>query len=180
MTNPSPDSDAPRAWVAVVSRAHVQRGVAGGFTQVCHGKRAPLERMRAGDWLVYYSPTTEFRGGEVLRAFTALGRIQSAHSYRLDTGDGFVPHRKHVAYLDGTRGAPIAPLLSRLHFVQQNRNWGMLARRGHFEIDAHDLQLIARAMGCDLTVQKAPETEGAVVTPRARPRRARPRPAPRA
>lgn len=26
-------------WVGVVSKEHVQRGVTGGFCQVCHGKK---------------------------------------------------------------------------------------------------------------------------------------------
>lgn len=33
-----------KAWIAVVSRAHVMRGVEGGFAQLCHGKRSPLAR----------------------------------------------------------------------------------------------------------------------------------------
>jgi hypothetical protein len=62
------------AWLGVVSRAHVQRGVAGDFAQLCHGKALPLRRMRRGDWLVYYSPSIE-GGGAPLRAFTALGQL---------------------------------------------------------------------------------------------------------
>lgn len=150
MKNRSILSVGTRAWVGVVSQAHVARGVAGGFAQVCHGKRAPLERMRAGDWLVYYSPSTEFRGGEPLRAFTALGRLLSEHAYEYDMGDGFVPYRKDVAYAAHAQAASLEALRAELHFIQRNPNWGMLARRGHFEIDAHDLELIASAMGCDL------------------------------
>jgi hypothetical protein len=60
-------------WLGVVSKQHVQRGVSGGFAQVCHGKAQPLRRMKAGDWLVYYSPALEM-GGTPLRAFTALGQ----------------------------------------------------------------------------------------------------------
>src|SRR5262249_6246371 len=71
----------PRAWVGVVSRAHVRRGVAGGFAQLSHGKRAPLARMNVGDWLVYYSPRTDFPDGAPLRAFTALGRIVGQDVY---------------------------------------------------------------------------------------------------
>ena len=43
-------------WIGTVSQEHVLRGVAGGFCQVCHGKAAPLNRMKRGDWLLYYSP----------------------------------------------------------------------------------------------------------------------------
>ena len=41
-------------WVGVVSKEHVQRGVKGGFCQVCHGKKGPLNRMKKGDYLLYY------------------------------------------------------------------------------------------------------------------------------
>ena len=34
---------------------HVMRGQAGGFAQVCHGKRS-LSRIIKGDYLIYYSP----------------------------------------------------------------------------------------------------------------------------
>jgi hypothetical protein len=150
MNNPLTLSKRAHAWLAVVSRAHVERGTAGGFAQVCHGKRAPLERMQPGDWLAYYSPTTEFRGGQPLRAFTAIGRVLSADAYPFDMGGGFVPFRKDVAYARDTHEAEIDPLLPQLHFAQRTPNWGMLARRGHFEIDAHDLTVIATAMGCAL------------------------------
>jgi hypothetical protein len=88
-----------RYWLGVVSRAHVERGVAGGFAQLCHGKAAPLRRMRAGDWLIYYSPKTEMRpDAPKLQAFTALGRLVDERVYEVDLGDGWVPHRRDVRY----------------------------------------------------------------------------------
>jgi EVE domain len=135
----------PRAWVGVVSRSHVRRGVAGGYAQLNHGKRAPLERMNAGDWLVYYSPRTDFPDGEPLRAFTAIGRIVGERVYTFDMGGGFVPYRRDVAYVKGAREAPVADLA--LRFITGNPNWGMFARRGHFEIEMADLEQIAAAMG---------------------------------
>jgi len=74
-----------KAWLGVVSRAHVRRGVAGGFAQLCHGKAQPLRRMQGGDWLVYYSPTLEM-GGAPLRAFTAIGRVEESEVYSHDMG----------------------------------------------------------------------------------------------
>ncbi|MFT3767519.1 MAG: EVE domain-containing protein [Minicystis sp.] len=139
----------PRAWVGVVSRAHVLRGVEGGFAQLCHGKHGPLARMSVGDWLVYYSPSTELGGGSPLRAFTAIGRVVGERPYRFDMGGGFVPHRRDVAYAPAKREARVQALGSRLHFVRDNPSWGMLARRGHFEIDLHDAALIAEALGVE-------------------------------
>jgi hypothetical protein len=123
------------------------RGVAGGFAQVCHGKQAPLMRMQTDDWFVYYSPATELGAGEPLRAFTAIGRVQERAAYRFDMGEGFVPFRRDIRYVQGAQHVALATLTSRLHFTQRGSNWGMLARRGHFEIDLHDLSLIAGAMG---------------------------------
>ena len=136
-----------RAWVGVVSRAHVRRGVAGGFAQLCHGKRGPLARMSVGDWLVYYSPTTEFPAGAALRAFTALGRVVGENAYAVDMGGGFVPYRREIAYASDVREVPISEVASELAFVTSHANWGVLARRGHFEIGLADLGRIAAAMG---------------------------------
>jgi hypothetical protein len=142
---PAP-SHGPRAWVGVVSRAHVLRGVQGGFAQLCHGRHAPLDRMQLGDWLVYYSPTTEFRSGTALRAFTAVGRVVGERSYPFDMGGGFVPYRRTVAYERSDAPVPAKALAAQLHFMCSGSNWGMRARRGHFEIDLHDLELIASAL----------------------------------
>jgi hypothetical protein len=147
-------SESPRAFIGVVSRSHVARGVAGGFAQLCHGKHAPLARMRPGDFLVYYSPRTDLDAGEPLRAFTAMGRVTGEASYRFDMGDGFVPHRREIAYFRA-REVLLDTITRELHFTQTP--WGLAARRGHFEIDAHDLDVIARAMEVpNATLGRAP------------------------
>jgi hypothetical protein len=148
MTAPEPRTDRPpRAWVGVVSRAHVVRGVAGGFAQLCHGRRGPLARMQAGDWLVYYSPRTDFPDGPPLRAFTAIGRVVGERAYAVDMGGGFVPYRLDIAYLKAVREVPIREVAAGLEFITGRANWGMLARRGHFEIGTSDLHRIGAAMG---------------------------------
>src|SRR5205085_7742506 len=129
-------------WVGVVSRTHVLRGVAGGFAQLCHGKRAPLMQMNVGDWLVYYSPTTDFPGGAPLRAFTALGAVVGKHAYVFDMGDGFVPYRLDIAYRKEVCEVPVRSVASELEFITSRASWGMLARRGHFEIEMADLDRI--------------------------------------
>lgn len=149
-----------RAWVGVVSRAHVLRGIAGGFAQLCHGKQQPLARMRFGDWLVYYSPSTEFGGGAALRAFTAIGQIVGDRAYEFDMGGGFVPFRRNVSYETGVRDVAVSDVASKLHFIQRNQNWGMLARRGHFEIDLHDFQVIAKAMRAQSNAERCESLTG--------------------
>ena len=41
-----------RNWLAVASANHVRKGRAEGFMQVCHGKLAPLRRIKPGDLVV--------------------------------------------------------------------------------------------------------------------------------
>ena len=135
-----------RSWIAVASRAHVRQGLAGGFMQVCHGKAAPLRRMCAGDAVAYYSPTDVLGDRKPVQAFTALGVLCAAQPYEVDMGHGFVPWRRDVDWADA-REALIGPLLPELDFSRGRRNWGYAMRFGYFEISAHDLGVIAAAMG---------------------------------
>lgn len=137
-------NESKRVWVGVISRAHALRGVEGGFTQVCHGKRAPLARMRPGDWFITYSPTTEFKAGEPLRAFTAIGEVQNEVIVQIDMGDGFRPFRRDIAW-ERCREVPLDALRKALEFTSDG-GWGLKARRGHFEISLHDGELIRNAM----------------------------------
>jgi hypothetical protein len=138
-----------RYWVGVASREHVMRAVGGGFAQLSHGKRAPLERMGVGDWLVYYSPRESREGGEPLQAFTAVGHVIGDEAYRFDIGGGFVLFRRDVAYLPAKAEAPVRPLIDRLSFVRNKGRWGQAFRSGHFEIRREDFELIAEAVGLD-------------------------------
>lgn len=134
-----------RNWIAVASAEHVRRGRAAGFMQVCHGKAAPLHRLRPGDRVVYYSPTGTFHGRDRLQAFTALGLVQPGEPYRAELGGGFHAYRRAVAWLDAQE-APIRPLLPTLAFTAGTRSWGAQLRFGLLEIDAPDLERIAAAM----------------------------------
>ncbi len=139
-------NDTTRFWIGVISRSHVMRGVAGGFTQVCHGKRAPLVRMAAGDGFIVYSPRTEMNGGDALQAFTALGRVGDGPVVQVDMGGGFTPFRRDVRWCAEAREVPLAALRAALSFTR-DAGWGMLARRGHFEVSRDDAARIAEAMG---------------------------------
>jgi hypothetical protein len=135
----------PRGWIAVASAEHVQMGRAHGFMQVCHGKAAPLRRLRPGDGVVYYSPTTTFGGRDQLQAFTAIGQVAEGEPYQADMGGGFCPYRRSVAWWAATP-APIRSLLPMLSFSAGKSNWAYPLRFGLFEITPGDLQLIQAAM----------------------------------
>lgn len=139
-------SDTQRSyWIGVVSAEHVQRGVEGGFSQVCHGKSQPLKRLKPGDGFIYYSPTLTFQGKERYQSFTAIGTVKDSPVYPYDMGNGFVPYRRDIDWADSVT-ASIQPLLDRLDFTAGRRNWGYQLRFGLFPISEHDFRLIAAAM----------------------------------
>ncbi|HEV8629879.1 MAG TPA: EVE domain-containing protein [Thermoanaerobaculia bacterium] len=138
-----------RYWLNTVSRDHVQRAVAGGFTQADHGKATRLRQLARGDLLAFYSPRTHYPDGEPLRVFTALGRIADEAPFQVEMTPTFHPWRRKVEFLPA-REAPIAPLLPDLDFIANKAAWGMYFRRGLFAVGAEDFARIAAAMGIAL------------------------------
>jgi hypothetical protein len=132
-------------WIAVASADHVHRARLLGVMQVCHGKKAPLQRVQPQDIIVYYSPTLTFRGKDKFQSFSALGIVEKNEPYQVDIGNGFCPFRRDVRWHE-TREASIAPLLDHLDFIKNRNSWGYSFRFGLFAINDHDVQLIARAM----------------------------------
>ncbi|TKI72624.1 EVE domain-containing protein [Lysinibacillus mangiferihumi] len=133
-------------WVGVVSEEHVRIGEQGGFAQLCHGKYAPLKRMKEGDWLIYYSPKTKYPDGKPLQSFTAIGAVKSGIVYRFEMAQNFIPYRMDIEY-QPCQNISLANIKSRLKFIHDNVNIGLLFRRGHFEIEQQDFMTIANAMG---------------------------------
>ena len=135
-----------RYWIGVASHEHVQRGIKGGFAQVCHGKIGTLKYMSEGDWLIYYSPTYSFGGKDICRCFTAIGNVDRGEPYRFEMSKDFIPWRKNVTFINA-KESPIEPLLKELSFITDEKKWGFPFRRGSFEIPRGDFEKIASSMG---------------------------------
>lgn len=138
-----------RYYVNTVSRDHVQRGVAGGFTQANHGRPTGLKQLQRGDLIVFYSPKTAFDGGEPLQSFTALGSVADDEPHQAEMTPAFHPWRRRLDFLPANE-APIRPLIDVLSFLTDKQHWGMPFRRGLFEIPEADFALIARATNAKL------------------------------
>ena len=119
----------------------------GGFVQLGHGKKAPLQRLRPGDGLITYSPRISYPDGEVLQSFTAIGVVTSGHIYQVEMTPEFRPYRVDVKFLK-CHEAPIRSLLDKLSFIRSKTHWGATFRFGQLKIPARDFNLIAKAMGC--------------------------------
>lgn len=132
-------------WINTVSKDHVQRGVAGGFTQANHGKPHMLRKMKKGDWIIFYSPKRTFTGNEPLQAFTAIGQVADDGAYQAEMTADFHPWRRNVTFYSCTE-TPIRPLIDTLDFIQDKTHWGYKFRFGVFAIDEHDFKQIRAHM----------------------------------
>lgn len=129
------------AWLGVVQADHVRRGVSLGIAQLGHGKRIGLAKLKAGDWLVYYSPKTSLTDGAPLQQLTAIGQVADGEIWQADEGM-FQPYRRRIRYLDA-RPVPVAGLA--LDLTAQP-NWGYQLRRGLIPLSYGDLTKIKEAM----------------------------------
>ncbi len=119
-----------RFWVGVVSESHVKLAVDGGFAQVCHGKKGPLGRMKAGDYILYYSPKTDMKADQPLQAFTAAGKMLDDKVYPFQMAEDFIPYRRGVFYYQPVRSCPIE--LARQH--PEWKDYASQLRYGLFEV----------------------------------------------
>jgi hypothetical protein len=135
----------PNYWIGVVSRSHVQIGVKGGFVQLNHGKKAPVQRLKAGDMLAMYSPRESYPDGPPLQAFTAIGTIKSGEVYQVEMSPELKPYRVDVDF-SACKDAPIKPLVETLTFIKSKTHWGAAFRFGYIKVPEADFARIADAM----------------------------------
>jgi hypothetical protein len=136
-------------WIGVVSRSHVEIGVRGGFMQLNDGQRAPVQRLKAGDYVAVYSPRVDHPDGEPLQAFTAIGRVKTGDVYQVTMSEDFKPYRVDVEFFR-CKPAPIRPLIATLSFIRNKKSWGGAFRFGHLEVPRDDFLQVSDAMGVEL------------------------------
>ena len=132
-------------WIAAISKEHTMRGVNGGFIQVCHGKQAPLKRMKKGDYILVYSSKITMDGNEKCQKFTALGQVIDDEVYPFKMSENFIPFRRNIQFLQCTETS-IIPLINELEFIIQKKHWGYPFRFGFFEIKENDFNTLTTKM----------------------------------
>ena len=135
-------------WVAVASADHCAAAVAGGFTQLGHGRAAPVERLAPGDRIALYAPRERMGAGAPVQDFVAFGRVGDGAPWREGEAG---PTRRAVRWDGAARPAPVRPLLASLGFVPDGPHWVMAFRRSAFRVPPADMDRIAAAMGCVAT-----------------------------
>ncbi|MDP1975167.1 MAG: EVE domain-containing protein [Alphaproteobacteria bacterium] len=133
-------------WVGVASHDHVKNAIQSNIIQVCHGKKGPLNLMKEGDWIVYYSSKLRFGENEPYRHFTAIGQISAGEPYQFQMNAHFIPWRRNVKFHQA-KDASILPLIEKLSFIHDKKYWGFPFRKGCFTVPFNDFLIIAHAMG---------------------------------
>ncbi|MEO8848314.1 MAG: EVE domain-containing protein [Casimicrobiaceae bacterium] len=141
--------DIRRYFVVVAARDAVEAAVGGGYIEVNHGKAGPLERMRAGDGVVFYSPRNG-EGASTLQAFTAIAWVVGAQLKQPDVAeDATRPFRRSARFV-AAQPTSIRPLIDTLDFIRNKQHWGTALRNGFVQISRADFDRIGRALGrCD-------------------------------
>ncbi|MFV7443289.1 EVE domain-containing protein [Acinetobacter pittii] len=129
-----------KSWIAVISYEHALIASKLGILQVCHGKKGPLIATHAGDEVFIYCPRTEMRAGKELKLIAFRCSFINNDIYQFEQTPEFKPFRKDVIFDHAFVPKPIKDIKGLE--LTSNPNWGMLARRGFFEISQHDATLI--------------------------------------
>ncbi|MBT0723618.1 EVE domain-containing protein [Rosenbergiella sp. S61] len=131
-------------WIAVISRAHARIAADFEFLQVCHGKAGPLRQTRAGDEVFIYCPRSEINAGEILKTVEFQCVFNNDDVYQVEQFPGFKPFRKDVTFNRKFQPVVLKEVIGLE--LTANPHWGMLARRGFFEISEHDAELLRLGM----------------------------------
>lgn len=134
-----------RFWIAVVSKEHVLSGVEGNYMQACHGKKAPLARMKKGDGFLFYSSKISMKDDEKCQSFTAIGEVKDDIVYQFQMSESFIPFRRNINFFK-SKDVPILPLIEDLEFIKDKKYWGYNFRYGFLEIGEKDFNFIQSKM----------------------------------
>jgi predicted RNA-binding protein len=138
-------SESSKYWIVVASRDHVKRGLEEGICQACHGREAPLKRMRKGDWVVFYSSKETYGGQEKCMRFTAIAKVKDDLVYQVRINEKFSPFRRNVEFYPCSE-VPIEPLIPLFSFIRNKKSWGYVFRFGLIQIPRQDFLTIASPM----------------------------------
>lgn len=145
-----------RYWIATITKEHAQLAIKGSFIQVCHGKEAPLKRMKKDDYILIYSSKIKMMENEKYQMFTALGKVSDDRVYPFQMTEQFKPFRRNIEFLKCNE-VSILSMIENLEFITDKKHWGYPFRYGFFEINENDFNFITSKMICDEMILTNPK-----------------------
>ncbi|PCH92494.1 MAG: hypothetical protein COB84_10555 [Rhodobacteraceae bacterium] len=133
-------------WIGVVAGDHAKIAVENRVCAFSHGKQSAVDKLSVGDPFIYYAPKSGIGEGATIQAFVALGTVTSNAPYQRKWAHTGFTAWVHDAGYEDIREVPTKPMLEDLSFITNPRYWGMAFRRGLFQIEQQDFEVIAKAM----------------------------------
>ncbi len=118
-------------WIIVASKDHAERSFKAGAVQANHGKAAPLKRMKVNDWVLIYSSKEHYDKDDKLQKFVAIGQVKDEEVFQFEMSTNFKPYRRNMVWYDCAE-VSILPLVGRLEFIKNKKQWGYPFRYGFF------------------------------------------------
>lgn len=132
-------------WLTITAQEHVNIVRDKGYTQINKGPKSPLEKMGAGDWILYYSPTIfHEKPKTICQKFTGISCVIDNHVYPQDPKDP-VLWRRNVEYFHCI--PQHAHLFhQQVDFLKQHEHWMDAFLEPIFEISKDDFVTIAKTI----------------------------------
>lgn len=131
-------------WINVIPKERVVAAVAQGVMQ-SQDNEAHLNRMKKGDWVIFYSPREDIDSTIKLQAFTAIGQIADNNIDRVDNSTTVKMFRRKMDYKK-VKEVALIPLIQKLLFIVNKKYWGTVFKMNLFQIPDDDFNLIAKEM----------------------------------
>lgn len=142
---PSKTPAKKRFWLGVANAAHVESCVRDACCVFGHGEAELHLAMRRDDGVVFYAPRREYKAGERVQEFVAVGAFASDSLLCVDDH-----HARRVRWRKRVQTASIRDLLESLELTKDlGRHWGASLRLPVREISRKDYLRICRAMRVD-------------------------------
>lgn len=146
MLGNAPRSSTRSFYLISASRDHVLSARDQAIVQANHGVKGPMQRLRPGDGIAFYSARHQLRGKEPCQRFTAMARVGEGDMYQQRMSDTWKPWRRPAVFEEGFREIDVKQVLSRLQCLGNGRQgWGVYLRRGFIKMSAYDWEVLVGA-----------------------------------
>lgn len=146
MRGNAPRSSTRSFYLISASRDHVLSARDQAIVQANHGVKAPMQRLRPGDGIAFYSARHQLKGKDPCQRFTALATVGDGDMYQERMSDTWKPWRRPAVFEEGFKEIEIKEVLSRLQCLGNGRQgWGVYLRRGFIKMSASDWEVLVGA-----------------------------------
>lgn len=139
--------NAPRSFYLIsASRDHVLSARKQSIVQANHGVKAPMERLRPGDGVAFYSARHQLKGKEPCQRFTAMATVADGHVFQERVTETFKPWRRVAVFEEGFKEIDINDVLGDLECLGKGKGkWGVYLRRGFIRMTRLDWEVLVAA-----------------------------------